>query len=249
MTIFKKTGWLLAFLFSGAAGLYLATRALTAQETSWSLLSGAAALFSIVPFSLMRFAGLTARRYAAAAQDPNATLILQQTTVSRIGNVVMFMSLAAACGFGLIDGVDDPVNRLLTWVGFALFLVMPITASVRGPGSPRMTLGPAGLDYSLFKIGPIAWNDIARVELRRVLRSQTIALYLSDEDKYFRRGFKRPGKFFGWTKHMVPSEFLIPAAMFDVSPEWLLQAIQVRLDHFGMADRRSARWQQGVVAR
>jgi hypothetical protein len=37
---------------------------------------------------------------------------------------------------------------------------------------------------------------------------------------------------------MVPSEFLIPEAMFDLPVDWLLSAIQVRLDRFGTSAPR-----------
>lgn len=244
----RKSGWLLGFLVCAGGTWYFLAAALRGPEVSWSLLSGAMLFFALLPLSLARLADVTARRRAVAAADPAATLDIRQSALSRAAIMLMFLAMSACCAFGLREGVQDITLRVLVWIGLVAFLASAIDAPFRGASSARMTLSPAGLDYSGFKIGPIAWTDIERAEQHRVLRSQVIALFVRDEEKYFRRGFKRPGRLLGWTKYMVPSLFLLPDAMFDVSLDWLLEAIQVRIDHFGAAGQSASGRQHGVPA-
>lgn len=243
----RKIGSAIVFLICCVFAIFALTGAFSGPEISWSMLSTATLLFAVLPLPLMRLASGTARRQAKTAADPKATLTLKRSLSSVAGMVWMFAALATACGFGLASGIDDQTTRLAVWAGLIVFAILAASVPFQR-NQAKVTLSPAGLDFNQFKVGAIAWPDIDRVEIHRVMRTRLISLFLRDEDKYFRRGFKRPGKLLKWTTHLVPSEFSIADATFDVPAEWLLNAIQVRLDHFGKADPQMAVQRQGVSA-
>jgi hypothetical protein len=230
--IISNLGWAVFLVVFSAAAIFLAWTATTRDELSLTLLAGALVCIAPVMVAVGKLMSPTARRHAAAAADPRATLVLTRSWFSVVVMTAMCAALAGACALGLTAGIIDPFWRAATWSGLVLFAALTVVSPLRGRRT-CLRLSPEGLDYSEFKIGPIAWADIRSAEERSVLRSATIALHLYDEQKYFQRGFKRPPRGLGWTRYVVPSEFLIPEAMFDVPVDWLLSTIQVRLDRFG----------------
>jgi hypothetical protein len=232
----SKLGWAAFLVAFSAAAIFLAWTATTRDELSLTLLSGALGCTAPVMVAIGKLVSPTARRHSWAAADPGATLVLSRSWFSVALMMAMCAALAGACALGLAAGIADPFWRAATWSGLVLFAALAFASPLRGR-RVRLRLSADGLDYSEFKIGPIAWPDIQSVEERVVLRSAVIALHLSDEQKYFQRGFKRPARGLGWTRHLVPSEFLIPEAMFDVPIDWLLAAIKLRLDRYGTSGR------------
>jgi hypothetical protein len=233
----SRLGWMVFLLAFSVGAIFLAWAAITRDGLSLTLLASALVCVACTMVAINKLVSTTARSHAAAAADPGATLLLTRSWFSLALMMAMCAALAGACALGLAAGIAGPFWRAATWAGLVLFAAVAVVSPLRGRRT-WLRLSPEGLDYSEFKIGPIAWGDIQSAEEGTVLRSGVIALHLSDEQKYFQRGFKRPPRGLGWTRHMVPSEFLIPEAMFDLPVDWLLSAIQVRLDRFGTSAPR-----------
>jgi hypothetical protein len=196
----SKLGWAVFLAVFSASAVFLAWKATTRDELSLTLLAGAFGCIAAVMVAVGKLASPTARRHAAAAVDPGATLVLTRSWFSVVVMMAMCATLAGACALGLAGGIGDPFWRAATWLGLILFAALSLASPLRGRRA-WLRLSAEGLDYSEFKIGPIAWPDIQSVEMRVVLRSAVIALHLSDEQKYFQRGFKRPSRGFGWTRY------------------------------------------------
>jgi hypothetical protein len=228
----SKVGWWFILVVFSAAGVFLIWAAMARPQVSLQLLAGALATFGVTAVPVMKLGSPTARRHAAAASDPNATLTVRRSQFALVLMVWAFVALAGACALGLAAGIEDKFWRMATWLGLFLFAALTVITPLNW-GRMWLRLSPEGLEYSMFKIGPISWSDIVSVEGRAFLRTTFVALHLRDEQKYFQRGFKRPPRGLGWTRHLVPSEFMIPESAFDVPLEWLLSAIQIRLDRFG----------------
>lgn len=196
-----------------------------------------------VPLSLAMLISPTSWRLRKVVNDPKARLRITRSWYVSAGQLLGALLMGSACAYGL---ADDSINGLasaglLLFAGFALGIIFAHSTMI-------LTLSPEGLDFSGFRCGPIAWNDIGAVEVRRVFRTYVVNLQLHDEEKYVQRGFKRLGHRWLWTRVFNPSPFSLPSAMFDVSPEWLRRVIQIRLDHFGVASRPPTVQRQGTAA-
>ncbi len=200
-----------------------------------------------IPLSVAMLISPTSWRLRDAVRDPKAHLRITRSWYVSTGQLLGALLMGSACAYALAFGeAEDSSNELasaglLIFGGFALGIVFAHSTMV-------LTLAPNGLDFSGFRCGPIAWTDISAVEVRRVFRTYVVNLQVRDEEKYVQRGFKRLGHRWLWTRVFNPSPFSLPSAMFDVSPEWLRRAIQIRLDHFGVVSRPATVQCQGTAA-
>lgn len=187
----------------------------------------------LIPISLVMLVSPTAWRLRNAVRDPTASLKITRAWVVSIGLLMGTLLMTSASIYALAAGSADDPGRGLAIVGL---VVCPLAALgvLLMHSIVWLTLSPEGLDFSAFRCGPIAWSDIGAVYVQRMFRTYVVALEVRDEEKYIARGFRRPGLRWRWTRFFSPSLFSLPTAMFDVSPEWLRRAIQVRLDHFGV---------------
>jgi hypothetical protein len=201
----------------------------------------------LIPLSLAMLISPTSWRLRHVVGDPKARLLITRSWYVSAGQLLGALLMGSACAYALaVADADDSSNGLasaglLIFVGFIVGIVLAHSTMV-------LTLAPEGLDFRGFRCGPIAWTDISAVEVRRVFRTYVVNLQLRDEQKYVQRGFKRLGHRWLWTRVFNPSPFSLPGAMFDVSPDWLRRAIQVRLDHFGVASRPPIVQRQGTAA-
>lgn len=196
-----------------------------------------------IPLSLAMLISPTSWRLRNVVSDPNAQLRVTRSWYVSAGQLLGAVMMGSACAYALANDSSNGLASagLLIFAGFALGIVVAHSTMV-------LTLSPDGLDFIGFRCGPIAWTDITAVEVRRVFRTYVVNLQLRDEEKYVQRGFKRLGHRWLWTRVFNPSPFSVPSAMFDVSPEWLRRAIQIRLDHFGVASRPPTVQRQGTAA-
>jgi hypothetical protein len=200
-----------------------------------------------IPLSLAMLVSPTSWRLRHVVGDPKARLHITRSWYVSAGQLLGALLMGSACAYALAVGdADDSSNGLasaglLLFAGFAVGIIFAHSTMI-------LTLAPEGLDFRGFRCGPIAWTDIAAVEVRRVFRTYVVNLQLRDEEKYVQRGFKRLGHRWLWTRVFNPSPFSLPSAMFDVSPEWLRRAIQIRLDYFGVASRPPTVQRQGTAA-
>lgn len=162
------------------------------------------------------------------ARDATAQLLIKPPVLTIYGMIAGLVSMVASCAYVLATG---PVDGLAVagLVVFGISLVgLPVfrrTTTIR--------LSPQGLDYGGFACGSIPWPDIESVEANYASSAFIVTLRLRDEGKYAERGLRGIGPRWRWVHRFLGSPFSIPTIMFNVSPEWLRRAIQVRLDHFG----------------
>jgi hypothetical protein len=197
-----------------------------------------------IPLSLAMLVSPTSWRLRHVVGDPQARLLVTRSWYVSAGQLMGARLMGSACAYAIYadDSSDGFASAgLLLCVGFAVGIVFAHSTMI-------LTLAPEGLDFRGFRCGPIAWADIGAVQVRRVFRTYVVNLQVRDEEKYLRRGFKRLGHRWLWTRVFNPSPFSLPTAMFDVSPEWLRRAIQIRLDHFGAASRPPTVQRQGTAA-
>lgn len=144
--------------------------------------------------------------------------------------LIVFGVLGATIVFGVIrlprgDGANPEIWYFTVF--FAAFAVFtPIALQWQ---NVTLIVSPAGLDYSLFKVGPIAWSDIRQATLVRVLIfNQFIVLDVPNPEKYLGQGThdRKPRRF----RNRFSSPFVIPAATIDVSVDWLLEVIRARIE-------------------
>lgn len=188
-------------------------------------------------------------RARRAARDPNAELAMATPLTMLVGMIVALLLVASACAYVLASGPGSSAERGMAIGGLILCLLGLI-------GAPRirrrhsLRLSSHGLDYSGFGCGPIAWRDIALAEVDYRWRSWVVTLEVSDEEKYFQRGLAGFGRRSRWVRHLLWSPFSIPVLVFNVSPEWLRRAVQIRVDHFSNSGTASSpiAQRQGMTA-
>jgi hypothetical protein len=170
-------------------------------------------------------------QYKDAANDAGATLRFCRPRRDAVTLFICCLFAAVGCVFLLFTDVPWFLSSFLL-LGFGGMAVAGLfTMSRRQPRS--LTLSLAGLDYSPFGTGPIAWRDIQRARMSGG-RTTVITLKLVDEAKYLRAG-KKP--FWAWGNRLTlrTSFAFIPTAL-DASPRLIMHAIETRLSKFGRPD-------------
>ncbi|HWA48014.1 MAG TPA: hypothetical protein VG742_07060 [Dongiaceae bacterium] len=206
------------------------------RSTQSSLIGlGVLAFFgSAVPFSLIKLAGAGWRKHAGIIDAPEITRTFARSTVEIAALSFMALGMGIGCYLLLKMGPAKESVRIAAWVGVAMcglaVIVIPIIAVVR---PVRLILSPHGLDYSLFKIGPIEWRDITAVHVGTMLRSEYVAVEVSDPDKYYARGFVRGGRASRWLSDRFPSPFLFIPQQFGANAAAVAEAIRLRLGGAG----------------
>lgn len=242
--LFTKLMWLVLLLVGLFFVLLMAAR--TAMDPEGVSAYWNVGLFfgAFIPISVPALVNPTAIKHRHASDHPQLAIKILRSWWTTGARLVGFLMMALACGWALASGIDDTFESGLAVAGVVLFAGLALSL-IRLQVTVSLGLSPEGLDYSLFRMGPIPWQDIAAVEVERVLRTDAVVLYLRDEEKYYQRGFKCLAR---WAQLFSSTPFMIPDAMFDVSPEWLRRAIQIRLDHFGAASRPPTAQREGTAA-
>jgi hypothetical protein len=108
-------------------------------------------------------------------------------------------------------------------------------------GQYRLSLSEAGLDYSLFKCGPLDWSDIRSVAVKPYFSSEVVSLEVADAEKYFARGLPKGNRNTGRYARALSSPFVIYPQQLQISADALLRAINERVALFGRAAETQAR--------
>jgi hypothetical protein len=201
--------------------------------TRRNLAIGFALLFgSLVVMALVLFLRRRDVQYGHAAQDADATVRFCRPMRDMLTLLIYLLLAAIGAVFLLFAGQEVlvPGALMLAFVGLLLAgFYWRISRPV-----PTLTLSPAGLDFSPFNVGPIAWLDIERATMSRG-RATVVKLKLADEAKYLRPG-RRP--FWAWGNRLhVRTSFAFIPTLFDASPRLIMHAIETRLSKFGRPDR------------
>jgi hypothetical protein len=219
--LFTKIVWALMLGLFGVGALLMFVTAAAIHDVD--ALALGFLFLGIVLLAILKLLDWSAHRHAKAAKEPMATFVL---TFSRVSLVLLsgaYLSLAAACAIPIAEGIDDPTIRLVAWVGLLAFAGAAIALPIQ-KRFVTLTMSPYGLDYTSFQVGPISWRDIGDVSISRLFRTESVALQIADEEKYLGRRSSPIKRWLRWR---------IVGQAFDVSPQWLAKAIQLRIDHFG----------------
>lgn len=172
--------------------------------------------------------------FAQAADDANVVLRLSRPMSDQLAIVVCSWLATAGCVLFSLGGPDLAFS-LLSLALAALFGSGAAFATSKLRNPVTLTLSPQGLDYSVFKTGPIAWPDIVAAIPSSVGRVKVIALNLTDETKYLPRNGRLPGS---WgNRFLLSTSFAIQPKAFDVSPKLIMRAINTRLSAFRRTER------------
>lgn len=220
--------WALLMVFAAFGVDLLLRGSVGAENLAMGLFFGGVVAFAI-GFLVNPFPWCARR----TIRDPNAELTVTAPLSLIVGLGVALLLVASSCVYVLLSGSTDNLERGMAIGGLILCLfAIPGAALVRRRN--WLKLSPHGLDYSGFGCGPIAWRDIALVEVDYRWRSWVVILDVRDEEKYFQRGLKGFSRR-RWLRHFIWSPFSIPTLVFNVSPQWLRRAVQTRLDYFSGA--------------
>lgn len=174
-------------------------------------------------------------QYAEAASDAGLTLRLSRPLSDRIAIAVCCWLMTAAF---VLYGLAMPD----LWGAFLSLLLIVAFGGIAGwntfalrKAPPTLTLSSQGLDYSVFKLGPIAWPDILAARQDNIGRVKVIALKVADEAKYLPPGRRLPGS--RGNRFFLSTPFAVQVRAFDVSPRLIIHAIETRLSKYGRPDR------------
>jgi len=134
----------------------------------------------------------------------------------------------ACLGFYLLiqSGPISERTRAFAWAGLFMCGLAPVVMALR---RTRLVISDLGLDYSPFKVGPIAWNDIAAIERKRSFGSDVVVLRLIDPQAYVRRGLPIGYRLLGWLGFGA-SPFRIMPIQLGTSRQRIGQALQLWRD-------------------
>jgi hypothetical protein len=192
-------------------------------------------LLSIAFYLTISRLGAAKRRQSADHRDPASEAVF-----SGPAGIVptMLLVVGAVIGAYLLFSAEVPsmVTLALGCGGIVLAVLMSLVAIIHIASGPfRLSLSASGLDYAPFKCGPIAWQDIRKVDVKRFLSSELISIEIADADKYFARGFPKSGRNMGRFGKTLSSPFVIYPKQLRASTEAILGAINARLRAFGPA--------------
>jgi hypothetical protein len=239
--LFTKLMWFALLLVGLFFVLLMAARIAVDPESASPYWNVGLFFGALIPIAIPGLINPTAMKHRHASAQPQPSITIRRSWWATGARVVGLLMMVLALGRALASGIDDSFESGLAVAGIVLLTGL-VLSLIRLQLTVSLALSPEGLNYSLFRVGAIPWQDIDSVNVVRVLRSDAIVLRLRDEEKYYHRGFKRLAR---WARLFASRPFMLPDAMFDVSPEWLRHAIEIRLAYFRTADTPQAVERQG----
>lgn len=195
-----------------------------------------AVLLGLTCYLAVSVLGAVKRRRSISGSDPRAALVFAGSTVETV--LLAGPAIFGAVGAGLLFSADQSSTPtlLLATGGAVLSILSAFLIFVNLVAGPfRLTLSEAGLDYSLFKCGPLDWRDIRSVDVKPYFSSEVVSLELADTEKYFARGLPKGNRNTGRYARALSSPFVIYPRQLQVSADTLLRAINERVALFGRA--------------
>jgi GNAT superfamily N-acetyltransferase len=227
----RHTHALVYHLVFSAAGIAMLVMARDARTT----MIGIGVIFcflSWLPLTLTRLLRALVQRDAAAKDMPRYVRVFRLGIGDSVTRVLPFLGMALACVFiGSEPGFRsiDPLWAIGAIVGVVLALVyLGYDIAYRA----GLTLSPAGLDYTPFQVGPIAWTDIAAAELDLAKGRRLLRFTPRDAETLFQRGLPRQGTRGGLLGLRAIPPFVIDLTRIGDPDVELLAAIRLRLAAF-----------------
>jgi hypothetical protein len=231
--LFSKLVWLALLLVGMFFVLLMTARMLMAGEPRIEYWGVGLFFAAFIPISIPELVNPTALKHRHTFNQPHVPITIRRSWWATGARAAGLLMMALVCGSAIASGIEDGFRLGLAVAGVVVFALAALSL-IRLQLIVSLALSPEGLDYSSFRSGPIPWQDIESVDVVRVLRSDVVALRLRDEEDYYQRGTKRLAR---WARFVAATPFMLPDAMFDVSPEWLRHAIQIRLDYSRTASK------------
>jgi hypothetical protein len=166
------------------------------------------------------------RRKQSDLEIRGGEIALSRTPTERIFLAIAFWITCLGFYFLVQSGLSSEKTRAFAWAGLFMCGIAPFVLAFR---RMRLVISGLGLDYSPFKVGPIAWNDIASIEGKRSIGSDVVVLKLSDPQAYVRRGLPIGYRLLGWIGFGA-SPFRITTIQLGVSRQRIAQALQLWRD-------------------
>jgi hypothetical protein len=235
--VISKIFWTLLLLLGlFLAWSYFGNDLLMARPLEPGMLSVGLIYGALAPLSLGKLISLTERQHKDSYRDPRVPLTIRRTRFTFICFIFALLMVAAACISRLVVSESGEAAQIASMLGL-IVVALAVFGASRYQATNVLVLDPEGLQYGRFKNEAIAWRDIIGARIARAGKARVIALDLVDEEKYVQKGFRVVPR---WLSFLVPSRLMISPDSFDVSPEWLRTAIQVRLEAFGFPRSQSA---------
>lgn len=216
------------FILCGAIVVCLYFASLLDVPARYACLGLAGMLASVVVGSLcLRI--LLQERQPVGLCDPPATVTISR---SKTGSIVTTAMLAGMSASIYLMQMAELVNSTMVWVAFWLCTTLA-AVSLLGARSATLRLSPSGLEYPLFRGGPISWSDIADATVVPLGSPFVVALHLRDAQKYVKRGLSTDPMYLA-ERFMAGTPFLLPAKLFRLAPSTLVEAVHCRIRTFGV---------------
>lgn len=149
-------------------------------ENPWSIATFASVIcIPITAWTLIR--SLNAR-WNALPKDAASVIHFRQPIVERWFGWVGVAFVLGICALAYKQSGDDPVQVAIPAV-VAVVSIAGLVVSMKKPAA-ELILSPAGLNYNLFEVGPIAWDDVVSAEVISGYSSESVRLTLRDPTRY-----------------------------------------------------------------
>lgn len=161
----------------------------SAGEVRVSAMMMLAVAIPVLLFSIVRLAcGSTIERLSKG-DSPDKTITFSRSDPERLALIVGAVSIAVAAYLLIQLRPDSPKAEIAGSATIVIAIAAAVSFALRKPF--ELTLSPTGLDYTLLKIGLIAWSDIIGVGGKRLYRSDMIELAIRNHTRYFTPGRSR----------------------------------------------------------
>lgn len=181
---------------------------------------------SWLPIAILKVSGWL--RKAPRPIDPQQKLVFKFPTDQKLASIAGCLGFVLAAK-GILE-IGPSTQNTMAWWGMGFFgLGAVVSAGLLWKDMVSLTLSDKGLEYSRFKVGPIAWKDIQGISPTTLGRSTIINLHLVDEEAYFARG--KPRKKFGesFAKRMGLSSFCFSTQLLGAnSTEIVNRSVRIR---------------------
>lgn len=184
--------------------------------------------FSWLPVVLFRLFGALEDQDRQRNDRAEETRVFRLSVAETATRVLPFLGMAIA---SVLIGYDPVYNDVYPLWTAAAALCLAVALLILGTDMAyraRLTLSPAGLDYSPFGIGPIAWAEIAAAELDLAKGRRLLRLTPRDAEALFRRGLPRAGSRGGLFGRRSTPPFVLDLTRLGEADETLLAAIALR---------------------
>jgi hypothetical protein len=164
--------------------------------------------------------------------DPDATFRIVGPHPERREYLFLSLGVSIGCVLIVVGGGIAGFDGTVALVGAMVFGATIPAFLLTRPRTRALVFSPAGLDYSDFGIGPVAWREIRSIRYP-IGPSAWLVLRLEDEASYWSRASKAVRLTADRARVLCGSGFAIRPEDLGVGFTLLATALDVRLHRFG----------------